>query len=375
MQTGLSRFSGETGTVPHFAPEDAENGSVPLFRRFPGVDEHWDILLRRRAVSNIEPAATGVIRAGITPYVSFTEAGQATFRGLQAAFGFDLWMITRVTNGTATVLSVIDRYYKINPGDFFVWEDTLCARMVTGQAPRIAPAVRSAPAYAEAPQAILFQIAAYMGVPIAHPDGTLFGTLAAFNPIAMEGELTALQPLLEAQAGMLSTILAAELTSGQHSKFAERIEARGLLDRETGVQSESGWRELLTGEEERCASLGHTAAIVVIELPDIVDPRLRVGRPPKEWILRRGVEMIRESFPPETLIARTAPGTFAAVLVAAEGLEPLMKVAAGIKERFDGASVSCGTACALRDARAGLLGAWRDAARRAVADVRRGRLT
>ena len=72
---------------------------------------------------------------------------------LQARYGMGLWMVTRAAGSDQVVLaarSTVDSGYDVKPGTSLSWDGSLCAAMVAGHGPTVAPQVEDVPAYATA---------------------------------------------------------------------------------------------------------------------------------------------------------------------------------------------------------------------------------
>lgn len=141
----------------------------------------------------------------------FESACREVLHYLRQRLDFDLFMITRTEGDDWTVLQCDDRRYGVSPGTVFRWADSFCSHMVKGDGPRIAPNSDLIPAYATAAIGRQVHIKAYIGIPLLHGDGSLFGTLCAIHPSTRPAALAAEQSLLEMLAERLSRILPQEL--------------------------------------------------------------------------------------------------------------------------------------------------------------------
>lgn len=147
-----------------------------------------------------------------SPWAGFEQAAAAAVEVLQTRLGMDVWLVTRVRGEDQIVVAA----YPSAPlpvGTVLSWEQAFCRRMVAGEGPRMAPVVAAVPAYANARQGFAAQVAAYVGVPLHRPDGSLYGTVCAFSARAQPVTLSRQLPLVELVAGLLATVLAGE--SGQ----------------------------------------------------------------------------------------------------------------------------------------------------------------
>jgi GAF domain-containing protein len=97
----------------------------------------------------------------------------------------------------------------VRPGARLPWAESFCHAMVEGTAPRIATVTAAVPEYASRTKGLGKDVAAYIGVPLVHPDGELFGTICAVSFRAKPLSATRDLPLVELTARLLSSLLAA----------------------------------------------------------------------------------------------------------------------------------------------------------------------
>ena len=154
--------------------------------------------------------------ADIEQFDSFEDASRAVLDFLQQRFGFDLWMVTRVQQDDWIILQASDHGYGVTDGTVLKWTDSFCSRMTQEQGPMIAPRSAEIESYTEAPIGQQLKIGAYMGVPLRHPDGRLFGSMCAIDPHPKDNVGQNDLPLLELLARLLSTILADEIEAMEH---------------------------------------------------------------------------------------------------------------------------------------------------------------
>lgn len=251
-------------------------------------------------------------------FSDFAKAATAVLQFLQDRLGFDLWMVTRAVGEDQIVLHAVDTGYGVASGDVFKWPDSFCTRMVAGVGPRVAPRCQEVPAYAAAPIGHKDQITirAYIGVPLTRADGTLFGTLCAFDPDEQEDEILAEQPMVELLAQLLSTVLERDLLVGQVERRSEHLEGLALLDGLTGLPNRRAWDDALAREEQRCQRFGHPAAIVSIDLDGLKFANDTYGHHAGDDLLRRAAEALHSVIRVHDTAARTGGDEFA--LLAAE---------------------------------------------------------
>ena len=249
------------------------------------------------------------------PFADFRSAAGAVLAFLHERLGFDLWMVTRASGDDYIVLHAEDHGYGVTNGQVFDWTDSFCCRMASGLGPRVAPDIDSVPEFASAPVAEQVQVGAYVGVPLTQSDGTLFGTLCAIDPTPKPANLELEQPLLELLAGMLSTILSAELRAADTSRRAERAESEAMRDDLTGVYNRRGWERLLAAEEARCQRYGHPACVLIVDLDQLKRVNDMNGHAAGDEYIRRSTQALCQAVRLQDIVARIGGDEFAVLAV------------------------------------------------------------
>lgn len=151
----------------------------------------------------------------LTPFRTFDQASSAAVDFLSKYVGFELWLVTRIEGDDWIVLnSAGSRAAEAPPAKVFRFADTVCSRMLQGQGPAVATRLADVPAYAQAPIVEQLSLAAYIGLPLVRPDGTVFGTLCAVDR-SEQPEAEVFAEAIELLGRLLSTILAMELGGAQ----------------------------------------------------------------------------------------------------------------------------------------------------------------
>ena len=287
---------------------------------------------------------------------NFESAGRAVLALLHRRLGFDLWMITRTVGDDWIVLQCEDHGYGVEPGTVFRWADSFCSEMVKGNGPRIAPRSEAVSAYAAAPIGRQVKIGAYIGLPLARPDGSLFGTLCAIHPYPQPESIVKEQELVELLGAMLSTILQAELHVAEEACRSEKIQAEALTDELTGLYNRRGWDRLLASEEQRCRRYGHSAVVLMIDLDKLKVVNDTQGHAAGDALIVRAGSALRKSIRSHDIVARLGGDEFGILAVECDrtGGEALLK---RVRLALDEANVKASVGLAMRDPSVGLPGA------------------
>ena len=241
---------------------------------------------------------------------SFQEAGQAVLKFLHSRFGFNLWMITRVEGKDWIVLQSEDHGYDVQPGQVFQWADSFCFHMIAGKGPKIAPRSEDIPLYATAPINQQVSIKSYIGQPLIHEDGSLFGTLCAIDPQIKSDAIVQEVELVELFGNLLSNILQAELRQNEQIRQHERLEAEALRDGLTGLYNRRAWEKLVTTEEERCKRYGHPAAVFFIDLNDLKKVNDSLGHDRGDELIQQTANVLRNTARSNDIVARLGGDEF-----------------------------------------------------------------
>ena len=262
-------------------------------------------------------------------------------------------MVTRTEGDDWIVLQTEDHGYGVKEGAVFRWADSFCSRMVNGEGPQIAPCSAEIPAYAAAPIGRQVAIGAYVGVPLTHADGSLFGTLCAIHPSPQPDAIRAEEPLIELLACLLCTVLAADLRASEEARRADRAQAEALADGLTGLYNRRGWDRLLAAEEARCSRLGHPACVVSIDLDGLKRVNDMEGHARGDDLILRAAQAIRGAVRGQDIVARLGGDEFAVL-----GVECDPAGASVLRDRVTAAMVSAGVGASVglaqRNPRAGL---------------------
>ncbi len=232
-------------------------------------------------------------------FAGFDEAANGVLDYLQAKLGFGLWMVTRTSGDDWVILDARADKYDVSPRDVFRWTDSFCSRMVTGDAPRVAPRSAEIPAYRDAPIGQQMSIGAYIGVPLELRDGRLFGTMCGVDPEPKDDAINAELPLIELLGRLLATIAQIELDAQEEQRVStirehESADVAGLVDHRA-------WISLVEAEEQRSEALASPASIIVVN-PEYARRGPAVGAP-REVLAQAVAAVVRGNLPRSVAVA------------------------------------------------------------------------
>lgn len=294
------------------------------------------------------------------PAYDFAAAARAVLDFLHKRLGFDLWMVTRTEGEDWIVLQAEDHNYGVEVNSVFRWADSYCSRMVEGRGPRIAPRSASIAAYLDAPINHRLQIRSYVGVPLTHRDGALFGTLCAIHPAPQPDAITSELPLIELLAKMLSSILDKELAATDAVRRAERAQTDAETDALTGLFNRRGWNRLIHAEDDRCRRYGHPACIVAIDLDGLKAVNDSRGHAAGDQLISNAARAIRNAARQSDAVARVGGDEF--TVLAVECSHPSsLELVERIEDALAQAGIAASLGLAMRHPMHGFGHAWGEA--------------
>jgi diguanylate cyclase (GGDEF)-like protein len=307
------------------------------------------------------PADAGAARVApqLMPVRSFDAASHLVIDYLAQVAPMGLWAVTRVVNGQQLLLASSGEAYSVCDGGTFSFGNTLCSRMVSGTAPRIAPDVARTPGYADLADLPIL-VGAYVGTPIVAPDGELFGTVCGSDPEPRPELLDLHPPLLDLLSSLLSAVLAADLQATATARELEQARREADVDVLTGLLNRRGWERYLQLEEERFRRFGDPACVVVIDLDHLKVVNDTQGHDAGDRYIRRAAEVLAGAVRDTDVLARLGGDEFGIVAVGAT-----FEQADELVRRADRAMRSSGVAGSFGFAPYGVVsgfpGAWRAA--------------
>jgi len=272
-------------------------------------------------------------------FESFEEASREVLDFLHQRFGFDLWMVTRVQEDDWIILQASDHGYGVTDGTVLRWADSFCSRMTQGKGPMIAPRSEQIEAYAHAPIGQQLKIGAYMGVPLRHPDGRLFGTMCAIDPNPRDDIDQGDLPLLELLARLLSTILSDEIEAIEHQHRMQRVFSDSRTDSLTGLPNRRAWDETMQREGERLRQIGGYASIFIVDLDDLKAVNDSRGHQAGDELIRTAASVLEAAIRNNDFVARIGGDEFGIVATDEQAIED-EKLLQRMREKLAEADVS-----------------------------------
>lgn len=329
------------------------------------------VLGQYRWVTPSVDAPAAQVAAHLRPVRAFDEACRLVVDYLSEVAPMGLWAVTRVSDGTQLVLAAAGDTYPVQAGDVFSFTESLCRRMVTGEAPRIAPDTGRTPGYTDLAATAPIEIGAYAGTPISAPDEQLFGTVCGFDVTALPESAMVEQPLLDLLSSLLSAVLDADLRATAAARELEQARREADLDVLTGLLNRRGWDRYLQAEEERFRRFGDPACVVVIDLDRLKVVNDTQGHEAGDRYIQRAAQVLASTVRQGDVLARLGGDEFGIIAVGAT-----TEQAGELVERADRAMHLSGVAGSFGFAPytvvSGFPGAW-EAADQAMYEQKRSR--
>lgn len=95
--------------------------------------------------------------------------------------GMEVAFLTRFRDSERAVIAIAGGHPSLHVGRSDPLDDTFCQRVADGRLPAVIPDAREDPDAAGLACTTDFRIGAHVGVPVALPDGSVYGTLCAFR--------------------------------------------------------------------------------------------------------------------------------------------------------------------------------------------------
>lgn len=288
-----------------------------------------------------------------TTFDDFEAASRATLAYLHQRLGFDLWMMTRVEGSDCLVLQAENHGYDVEEGTVFRWGDSFCSQMILGHGPRVVPHAQNIPLFAASPIAQQIQIGAYISVPLASTDGSLFGTLCAIDPSPQDESIRDELPLIEFLTRLLGTVLFADLKAAKQARLLEHSQQAARTDVLTGLLNRHGWEQSVAIEEARAKRYGSPTCVLIVDLDGLKQVNDTKGHVHGDALIRSASNSIRSVLRENDIVARIGGDEFAILGIEcdAEGCEAIFK---NVTNALLSNGISASVGKALRDHRLGL---------------------
>jgi diguanylate cyclase (GGDEF)-like protein len=221
--------------------------------------------------------------------------------------------------------------YQVAAGDRLPFTTSFCRQMMQGLVPQIAHDVAAEPGYRAAAAAAAemgVNVGAYVGIPIARPNGELFGTLCGFSPDP-DNFLSALQPLMGVFSALLAAVLEAESTAEHAVREAEKYRSELDVDALTGLLNRRGWDRYVGFEEQRHRRFGGLASIVMLDLDRLKQVNDRFGHAARDEHIRGAAAALRSVTRSADVLARLGGDEFAVLAVGADEQQVQVQVLVG----------------------------------------------
>lgn len=142
------------------------------------------------------------------------------------------------------------------------------------------------------------------------------GTIGIVGGLAHDrGDAAGMPGGLDYHAGMLSSVLAAELRAEEEQRRAERAELVAMVDPLTGAANRRGWEALLGAEEARCERYGDPAAVLVVKLGALAHVNETYGIVAGDEVLRLTTQVLEGCLREPDAVARLSGNEFGVLAV------------------------------------------------------------
>ena len=314
----------------------------------------------------------------LPPYPDFASASRAAVEFLTGEIPMAIWSVNRAEGELMVILqSSGPNPYGIQPGSAMAYAETLCARMVAGLAPNMAPDVSEHPAYRDAPVRQLAPVNTYVSFPLLRADGGLFGTLCGFDPEARPPSLLQHRALIALLTRQLATILQFDLERENAWRLALQHEARAMTDALTGIGNRRAFELCCQREEARCRDIGQRLSVIAVDLDGLKAVNDGEGHAAGDALLRQAATQLRDGLRADDHIARIGGDEFV-VLLPGCGRADAERVVDHLRSRLASAGLSASFGHAERKPHKDLVEAlaradaamYQEKARRKAADAR-----
>lgn len=257
------------------------------------------------------PPSLGVV----TPSEDFESAARSVLSFLRRELELDMALVSRRVDAHYIVLAADDDRWNMHDGKVLVWDETLCATVVAGDADFITPRVDDSPALAAARALQGADIASYVSVPMRDREGGLTGTLCGASATPRTDEFVAKLAIVQLLADLLGTLLQHERDLSAALRAAERAKAYAHTDAHTGAGNRRHWNAMLAVEAERFRRYANPYAVIVLDLDALPTVSGEHGQTAADELICLTAEMLTSLVRPSDTVARLGEDQFAILAV------------------------------------------------------------
>ncbi|MCW2777136.1 MAG: diguanylate cyclase/phosphodiesterase with sensor [Frankiales bacterium] len=212
-------------------------------------------------MTSLRAAGRGSLRGAVQPLLRLA-AQQA---------GLDGCLLVRQQGDRWVVLESSDPDVGVPVGTSLPWERTLCAAVLEGRAPSLCPRIEPASEAEAIAAALGLAMSAYVSLPLHDADGELLGSVCGWAAAPVDAGLLDRHEVLRTLADACAGLLAAELELSASRARADLHAPDADLGHHSGLLHAAAWRRQLAQHEQRCARLGATSSVLVVDLPAPAD--------------------------------------------------------------------------------------------------------
>jgi diguanylate cyclase (GGDEF)-like protein len=237
---------------------------------------------------------------------------------LHARLDVEVVMVALTEGDHMKVMAVADSTGGLHEDDELGRSHSLCRAAAEGRVPSIVPDIAEVPGLAgsaEREAAAGRPVRSFMGLPLVHPDGSLYGIICAADPDPKPGDIVDDLPLFKLMAQLLSIVLAVETKAASEVRRAEQAEEESLVDGLTGLSNRRAWDRYLEIEENRCRRYGIPASVVVVDLDHLKEVNDSEGHAAGDALLRLVAETLDQVSREPDICSRTGGDEFAVLAV------------------------------------------------------------
>ncbi len=249
------------------------------------------------------------------PITSFEDASRQVTSYLKQAIPMGIWFVSRYDGDNQVYLTVADSVYGLQRGVSMTWSQTMCKHMLEHRTIRITPDLTANQDRKKLSAEERYVVNSYMGVPILHDNGQLFGSLCGLDPEPKEEGVRRHEPLLRLMSGLLGCVAELDLARNDLQRRLQAIRLDSETDELTGLTNRRGWQRLLNLEEERYRHLGEPGAIIYLDIDDLKIINDSSGHAAGDDHLCRAADVMKKAARSTDIVARLGGDEFSILMV------------------------------------------------------------